>query len=97
MYFDAEKAEFQLRLENLRKERDAKDNGAYIPHNFKGAFSKKFNRSTNYIKSVQRYNLRLLFFLSALLIFSYFLFQTHMIDQFIKQFLDVFSKKNGLY
>ena len=97
MYFNAEKAEFNARLEKLRTERDANDNGHYIPHDFKGTFSKRLRRGNTSSKPLQLYNLRLLFILTVALILTYLLFQTSLIDNLTKQFLDVFSKKNGLY
>lgn len=97
MYFDAGKAEFNARVDRLRAERDAADNGEYMPHNFKGAFRKSLNRSSTKTKPAQLYNLRLIVMLSAILIISYLLFQTSLIDQLVNQFLEVFSKENGLY
>lgn len=97
MYFDAGKTEFNARVDRLRAERDAADNGQYVPHNFKGTFSKRIHRNAAKAKPAQLYNLRLIVMLSAILIISYLLFQTSLIDQLINQFLEVFSKENGLY
>ncbi len=95
MYFKAEKAEFRTYVEKLREERDATDNGQYIPTNFKGKFTRKTQRKAS--AQLAMYNLRLLVFLSLLITAAFLLFQTSIIDRIFRQFLDLFSKNNGLY
>ena len=95
MYFNAGKAEFDAYVERLRAEREASQNGQYTPINFKGKFSRK-NRSV-ISRQMALYNLRLLVFLSGLIILAFYLYQTNIIDRAFRQFLDLFSKNNGLY
>lgn len=95
MYFNAEKAEFRTYVEKLREERDASDNGRYIPTDFRGKFTRKSHRRAS--SQLAMYNLRLLVFLSILIAAAYLLFQTSIIDRGFRQFLDLFSKNNGLY
>lgn len=95
MYFRAEKAEFTAYVERLREERDAADNGQFIPANFKGKFTRKSQRKSS--AQLAMYNLRLLVFLCLLISAAYLLFQTSYIDRVFRQFLDIFSKNNGLY
>lgn len=95
MYFKAEKAEFTAYVERLREERDAADNGHFIPTNFRGKFARKSQRKAS--AQLALYNLRLLVFLCLLITAAYLLFQTNYIDRIFRQFLDIFSKNNGLY
>ena len=95
MYFNAGKAEFEAYVERLRAERDASQNGHYTPINFKGKFSRK-TRSA-FSRKMAMYNLRLLVFLSGLIFLAFYLYQTNIIDRAFRQFLDLFSKDNGLY
>jgi len=95
MYFKAGKSEFEAYVERLRAERDASQNGQYTPINFKGKFSRK-NQSV-ISRQMALYNLRLMVFLIGLISLAFFLYQTNIIDRAFRQFLDLFSKNNGLY
>lgn len=96
MYYNAEKAAFNERVEKLRAERDAKDKGEYRP-DFKGKFTSKVGRKTDNQKKIAAYNFRLLIILIGIGFMAYHLFNTNAFNDFVNQFLNIFDKKDGLY
>jgi hypothetical protein len=96
MYYNAEKAAFNDYVEKLRAERDAKEKGEYRP-DFKGKFSSQVGRKTNNQKKIAVYNIRLFIILIVIGFMAYHLFNTNAFNDFVNQFFNVFSKKDGLY
>ncbi|MEZ4804120.1 MAG: hypothetical protein R2852_01160 [Bacteroidia bacterium] len=95
-YYNADKAEFQAYVEKLRAERDARDRGEYRP-DFKGKFTSKTKRGSAYQRQIALYNLKLIVVLIVVCIAAYYLSESGHISKGINSFLEVFSKKNGLY
>ena len=95
-YYDADKAEFNAYVEKLRAERDARDRGEYRP-DFKGKFTNSLRKGSGYQKQIALYNLRLLVVLVVVCTIGYYLFSTGAIASGMNKFLEVFSKKDGLY
>ena len=95
-YYNADKEAFNTYLEKLRSERDAKESGTYVP-NFKGKFTSRIHQKSAAQKQIAAYNMRLFVVLIAVCVAGYYILNTGMIGHMIENFLNTFSKKDGLY
>jgi hypothetical protein len=95
-YYNAEKEAFKQRLEKIRTERDAKEDGTYVP-NFKGKFSTHARKTSSVQKQIATYNMKLFVILVIVGIIGYYVSNTGIIRQGIEKILTVLTKKDGLY
>lgn len=96
-YYNADKAEFNAYVEKLRQERDARDRGEYIRTDFKGKFTSRAAKGSEYQKQIAMYNLRLFIILTGVCVIAYYLFSTGAISKGLHQFYEIFNRKDGLY
>lgn len=97
IYYNAEKEAFRLRVERLKAEVEAEENGEIPRKEFKGRFRSQVGKKSQFQRSIAIYNLRLMALLLAVSIGAYYLYSTGHIHSAVNQFFEVFSKKDGLY